>query len=267
MSFTFTLTDEQGYLRVTASGSPVDAEEMSRYLDDIFREAKQRGYVCMLVDETQAHLRFDIVDTVLKNRLSAIENQSGQAVNVALVSAPHSLELYKFFEGMLRERAFNYKSFDDLEQGRQWLRAACRKRPSLNRSYTYAASEKNRFAHIVLKGRIDSVYDVLTLYGDLLREAAAIRTTCILLDSRACVFELDVPQAFKVAQTLGDYIPLLGMRIASVPDSKTMELDKFFETVFQNRSINYRLFESEEEAEKWILLRQCRSGKTDSHGP
>ncbi|BDQ32771.1 hypothetical protein [Pseudodesulfovibrio portus] len=259
MGFRYTFTDKQGYLLVTIIGSPANNDEMFHYIDSLFREARQRGYTCILVDETRATLRFDILDSIFKTKIPSLEVIPTQIINMALIPEPHSIELYKFFEGMLRNQAFCFKVFDDVALGEKWLKESCSNAGQRNRPYAYTAIEKQSYVRINIEGQLNTVNDVLVFVGDAIREATAHKTTCILLAGHDVEMDLDVSEAFKVAQTMGDYIPLLSMRIASVPSAKNKKLQQFFETAFQNRSISYRVFDSEPDAEAWLLTRECRA--------
>jgi|GEM_PF-2058812 len=258
MVLRYTFTDKQDHLFATIIGSPKNTEEMFRCIDSLFREARDKGYTCILVDETQANLRFDILDSIFKTKLPSLEGIPAQARNVALITEPHSVELYRFFEGMFRNRAFRFKAFDDITLGEEWLKENCGNAGHRNRPYAYAVIEKEKYVLIDAAGKLNTVDDTLVFAGDVIREAAARKTTCILIFGRDIEMDLDVSQAFKVAQTLGDYAPLLGMRMASVPNTKHKKLEQFFETALQNRSISYRVFDSKKEAEAWLLTRECR---------
>ena len=258
MPLKYTLKDERGYLLITVSGSPDCTEEMFQYIDSIFREIKHRGYPSVLVDESQANLRFEILNAVFKKKIPSLDVDFMQIVHIAIISASHSLELYKFFEGVLANRHFHFKAFDNFSRGEEWLCTTAGANLDQSGNYSYEVSSDKEYVRINLFGKINEVNDMLVLAGEIIRETSVHNSTCILLDGRNADVELDVSQAFKIAQTLGDYIPLLGLRIASIPKEKQKKLDQFFETVFQNRSINYRTFELEKEAEAWLKARRCR---------
>lgn len=264
MSFKYTLKDERGYLLVTASGCPESTEEMFQYIDSLFREIKHRGYPSVLIDESKANLRFDILNAVFKIKIPSLDVNSMQIVHVAMISAPHSVELYKFFEGVFKDSTFQFKAFDNIAGGEEWLRTSTGTSLDLSKGYSYEVVEKDGYIRINLFGKLNEVNNMLVLAGEMIREATACDTNCILSYGRDVEIDLDVSQAFKIAQTLGDYIPLLGLRIASVPSAKQLKLDQFFETVFQNRSINYRVFGSAEEAEAWLRTRKYTSRTASS---
>ena len=258
MGLEYNFTDKKGHLLVTTQGRPEDNDDMFRYVNALFGEAKRRGYSCILIDETRTSLRFDILYSIFKSKIPVLERLPSQVISVALISAPHSVELYKFFEGMLKLQFFRFKAFDNMKQGKEWLIKSCENNKKTDTSYSYKATEKGEYVNIEVTGKMDTVDEVLIFAGDIIRLATSFNATCIMICGQTVTVDLDVSQAFKIAQTLGDYIPLLGMRIASIPNPKNMKLDHFFETAFQNRSINYRVFKSVEEAREWLTLKDCR---------
>ena len=76
----------------------------------------------------------------------------------------------------------------------------------------------------------------------------------LLYDNRTLLVEMAQHDVMVVSDRLADMdVQLLGFRFAVVSSRETLELSRFVETTFTNRSATYKTFGSQEEALKWLL--------------
>ncbi|QGY39445.1 hypothetical protein GM415_04690 [Pseudodesulfovibrio cashew] len=91
-------------------------------------------------------------------------------------------------------------------------------------------------------------------YGDFIFDLAQQRgTKLILLDERGMVDEEDALDAYEVSEseTLAE-MGMAGFRIALVSAPANLAINRTWETIMQNRSINLRVFSDMESATDWL---------------
>ncbi|BDQ35053.1 hypothetical protein [Pseudodesulfovibrio portus] len=75
----------------------------------------------------------------------------------------------------------------------------------------------------------------------------------ILLDEREVDISIDVHEIISIARELvGREIPLYGGRMACLYRPEKKDLYKTYETIYQNRSLSYRLFDDPGRAMAWL---------------
>lgn len=117
--YDFKLTD--GYLLVESAGTPQSPEEFLAYIKAAVQQAHSTGTACVLFDETNATMKFDVYDAVLMSDTLDSEGLQHLGIRAAVICNSHDLAACKYFETSLRNRAFNVMMFDSLETGRNWL--------------------------------------------------------------------------------------------------------------------------------------------------
>ncbi len=120
-------------------------------------------------------------------------------------------------------------------------------------TYDYAMTMKDDYLLVTIGGESNTVEDVLSLANRVLIEAKRNNCTCVLFDERTVTINLDQHDAYQCTEALAEHIPAEGMRVAVVHNTKDLTIYQCFETMLQNRSINYTLFDDFQSAEEWLL--------------
>ena len=121
-------------------------------------------------------------------------------------------------------------------------------------SYTLSFSKQDGWFSVAAQGEIDS-FEVFsekarTVTGEILQ--SGIKR--ILLDDRELAISLDAHDITLVAEQLEKAnIQALGLRLASLCRPEDRETYRMFETIYGNRSINFRLFTDKQSALNWLL--------------
>ena len=121
MGLSYVYTSEEGYLLVTASGSPDSRDEMVGYVAGTPLQARQRGYARLLFDETRVVVNMEYHEAAL-SFVKEMEKGLIRPYRAAVLCAPHSRELYDFFEGLLLNKGItDTRMFSDREEAVVWL--------------------------------------------------------------------------------------------------------------------------------------------------
>ncbi|CCH48335.1 hypothetical protein [Pseudodesulfovibrio piezophilus] len=119
--------------------------------------------------------------------------------------------------------------------------------------YTVEINQNDLWLTIVTRGGISGYDDFLEKAEtiiDLVRDAGTRR---ILLDDRDVRIDLDVLDIIRVAERLDEAdFPTLGLRIACLVGNQDHTVFRTVETIYSNRSINFRLFRCRESAIEWL---------------
>lgn len=76
----------------------------------------------------------------------------------------------------------------------------------------------------------------------------------VLLDERELTLGTDMYEAYQIGESEAVVTAAMGgYRFACLASPENRDRNKAFETVMRNRSVNYRVFDSLEEAETWLL--------------
>lgn len=122
-------------------------------------------------------------------------------------------------------------------------------------TYAFQFIKKDEYLLVELSGEGNTVDDVLLLADAVLKEAKKAGTYCIMFDERNVTLNLDQHDVYCITEALADSLPGEGMRVAVIYNVEFLEIYKSFETMLQNRSINYKLFDSPKKAEAWLRSR------------
>lgn len=121
MSIEFTTSDEDGYLLFSVTGSPESGEEMVSYVRTVREISQSTDTARVLVDETHARIPFDrYKDLIVSAVVSGIENRK-PGLKVALLCAPGSIEVYKYFEPYFENSTLDLVAFESREEALEWL--------------------------------------------------------------------------------------------------------------------------------------------------
>jgi len=125
MAITCEFETKAHYLLSTIHGSPETLDDFFDYIMKIVFESIKEKRNCILVNETDASVRFDVLDSVLLSKRFNKNSLQFLGIRVAIIVQNHALPIYKHFETSLQNRSFNLMAFDDFEEGRTWLLRAC----------------------------------------------------------------------------------------------------------------------------------------------
>lgn len=121
-------------------------------------------------------------------------------------------------------------------------------------TYSLTYEDKGRVLLVKVSGRYENVEEFI---GKMKRENEAFKArgvTRILFDDRDLETDMDTLDAVTFADAvLQDGHHTHGFRYACLPPESGRHFYEALETVCQNRSINYRLFNSENDALDWLL--------------
>jgi hypothetical protein len=109
------------------------------------------------------------------------------------------------------------------------------------------------YLKVTISGTMESLED-LTDFVELLRKLGnEYGLNWILLDERKLRRHLDVLDIYHLAEAdIAVEAAARGVRLASLPHPEELQLARNIETILHNRSISYRVFNDEAEAEAWL---------------
>lgn len=121
-------------------------------------------------------------------------------------------------------------------------------------SYTTKFTDTNDYLIATAVGEINTPEAALEYTSGTMEVALRRNYTRMLLRSQALDARLDTHDSIIVVDALRQAAPPnRKVRIASVTIPEQIPYYEVYETVFQNRSFNFRAFTSEEKALEWLL--------------
>jgi hypothetical protein len=109
------------------------------------------------------------------------------------------------------------------------------------------------YLKVTVSGTMESLDD-LADFANLLRKLGGeYGLNWVLLDERKLRRPLDILDIYHLAEAdITLEAATRGVRMACLPHPEDMEFAKNMETVLHNRSVSYRIFTDEQEAEAWL---------------
>lgn len=102
-------------------------------------------------------------------------------------------------------------------------------------------------------GVFDNADEVLKLAETLGQVARTYPERGMLLDQLDAVDNQDFQDAYELSESdLISDLAMLGLRLACLCTPDNLEINRAWETLLQNRSINYRAFLDRDEAVTWL---------------
>lgn len=121
-------------------------------------------------------------------------------------------------------------------------------------TYTLRTTPQKGYLLVELDGAVDSISEIIEYTVTFVAEAERLDLHKVLVDERNAFFTLDFMDLVKLAEHASERdFHLKGFRIASLPHPDMLDKHKAFETAVRNRSIEYRVFTSEDDALDWLL--------------
>ena len=122
MSFSYQFSIVDDVLRVTCDGLPDSLTSMMEYVEATYAEARRCGVSKMLVDESNLLAQYDYHRTLTAMTLDPEVRQARMKQPLAVICAPHSLDMYALFNDCENEQqSFNAQVFAETEAGMHWL--------------------------------------------------------------------------------------------------------------------------------------------------
>lgn len=118
-------------------------------------------------------------------------------------------------------------------------------------SFEFKAKEK--YLLCTARGITKTLAEVQEYAGAVLAEAGKTGFKRILLDERELPDELNAYDITLFAKNLAaELVPVRGLRVAVICTSAKIDIIKTYETMLQNRSMNYRGFTDLDAALEWL---------------
>ena len=119
--------------------------------------------------------------------------------------------------------------------------------------YAFEVREKPGYLLITLSGVSETVAELRSFSEAMVARVQEANCKRVLLDERATIKKLDFHDCMIHAERWVSEKPRLGLRIAAVYAPADARNYHWVETIFQNRSIVYKIFDAMEEAEQWLM--------------
>jgi len=119
--------------------------------------------------------------------------------------------------------------------------------------YVFDVQEKPGYLLFTLSGVAETVDEMRRFSEVMVTRAQASNCKRVLLDERATIKTLDFHDCMVHAERWVSEKPRIGLRIAAVYSPVHARDFHWVETIFQNRSIVYKIFDAMEEAEQWLM--------------
>ena len=119
--------------------------------------------------------------------------------------------------------------------------------------YAFEVQEKPGYLLVTLSGVAETVDEMRAFSEAMVARVQEANCKRVLLDERVTIKKLDFHDCMIHAERWVSEKPRIGLRIAAVyspPDAREFH---WVETIFQNRSIVYKIFDAMDEAERWLL--------------
>ena len=120
----------------------------------------------------------------------------------------------------------------------------------------FSMTFENRDGYILCRttGEVWTIDDALQRSQALMHKSLDTGLTRFLMDDRQLCLTLEAHDVFQVAQWLDrQNAQTLGGRLAVLANPEYEASFRLCETIYQNRSISYRVFTDEESALAWLL--------------
>jgi len=118
--------------------------------------------------------------------------------------------------------------------------------------YSYAKQDKDGYLLFTLSGEVESAEDLTVFTRSLMREAARCDCWRLLLDERTISRKVDQYDLMVFADRWIMDKPRSGVKLAAVYSPDDARRFPWIETILQNRSLIYKIFDDMAEAERWL---------------
>lgn len=120
--------------------------------------------------------------------------------------------------------------------------------------YKASFQYQGTYLKVTLSGSLESTEELFDYAQLLVRMGEEYQTRRALVDKRKLEDKTDLMDAYQLSESkLTADSAMKGVRIACLADSTNLEHLTAYETVMQNRSLNYKIFTDEDLATAWLL--------------
>lgn len=120
-------------------------------------------------------------------------------------------------------------------------------------AYKYNVTQESGYLHFTISGNAHNAEDARQFAYKVIVQAEASACSNIFFDEKKLETNLTSHDIYTLAEEFSGLIVSEGFRIAALHTARNAEVGKMFETMLQNRSINYRTFMDKKEALNWLL--------------
>ncbi|MGL1861453.1 MAG: hypothetical protein OCC46_02895 [Pseudodesulfovibrio sp.] len=121
-------------------------------------------------------------------------------------------------------------------------------------TYSLAFVVQERWLSVTARGAVQSVETFSEKAATVVQHIMKSGKKRIFLDDRCLDVALDAHDVTVIAKQLEQKsVPTMGLRLACIPKPGNEEIYRTIETIYQNRSFNFRVFSDEESAFDWLL--------------
>lgn len=120
-------------------------------------------------------------------------------------------------------------------------------------SFDLQFKESDGVLSVICQGDICTLESVFKKVGAAIVKMGETQARRVLVDDRKLAMSLDAHDVNQLADRLdaGEF-QKMGIRLGCLCRPEDRHIYKMIETAYRNRSINFRLFESEQEALSWL---------------
>lgn len=119
-------------------------------------------------------------------------------------------------------------------------------------AYEYTVQSMAGYLLFTITGTNYTAEDVLNFSEEIFSIARQKECSRLLLDERQLAMDFDQFDTYYFAENLASRVPAMGLRAAVLASPENIKQHSWTETLFQNRSINYKVFITMEKAIEWL---------------
>jgi len=119
--------------------------------------------------------------------------------------------------------------------------------------YTLSIDDGGDYLIAIVSGVVDTYEELSAMAHGVVEVTSEHWSKKAFVDFRTVSMNIDFLSAQMLANTLEDEgVQLSGIRLACLYPPEEIDIYRLFETTHQNRSLNFRIFESEGKAVEWL---------------
>lgn len=120
-------------------------------------------------------------------------------------------------------------------------------------SYNLQMRKRDGYLLFTVTGTLESAEDLTAYSNDIEKHARQADVRHVLLDMREVSRRVDQHDCATYANKWSQDHPNIWLKVAAVYTAADAQRFKWVETIYKNRSINYKIFDDMEKAEHWLM--------------
>lgn len=121
-------------------------------------------------------------------------------------------------------------------------------------AYSLTFSDQQDWLLVVAEGDVTGFPEYAEKAQRVVESVLETGVKRVFLDDRRLVLSVDAHDITLLAEKLGEAnLQSIGLRLACLCKPECNELYRTIETIYQNRSLNFRIFCDKDEALEWLL--------------